>query len=271
MSNVVTKSKQALGRSLGSIGVTKSNLQIARLRKQFLAAKPGSVVNFAGYRIRITDGKSFYIQCKDEFVHQIYRFESSREDPFIIDGGSNIGMSILYFKQLYPAARIIGFEPDPAVFKMLEENLATNGIENVRVKNVGLGAEDGVASFVPDNSAGGRIMSSEASIEVKVERLSQSIDQPVDFLKLNIEGEELPVLQELERSNKLSQVRELVMEYHGWPTGEQRLGPILELLGRNAFRYLVHDFDSETGFATKPPFSWDTDKTWYCLVYAKRH
>jgi hypothetical protein len=105
---------------------------------------------------------------------------------------------------------------------------------------------------------------------VKVERLSKWIDQPVDFLKLNIEGEELPVLQELEHSNKLSQVRELVMEYHGWPIGEQRLGPILELLDKNGFRYLVHDFDSETGFATKPPFSWDDGKTWYCLVYAKR-
>ena len=133
MSNVLRKSKQALGRSLGNLGVTKSNLQIARLRKQFLSASPGSVVNFAGYRIRITDGKSFYIQCKDEFIHQIYHFESARKDPFIIDGGSNIGVSILYFKQLYPAARIIGFEPDPAVFKMLEENLAVNGIENVNV------------------------------------------------------------------------------------------------------------------------------------------
>ena len=109
MSNVVRKSKQALGRSLGNLGVTKSNLQIARLRKQFLNAAPGSVVNFAGYRIKITDGKSFYIQCKDEFIHQIYHFESGRKDPFIIDGGSNIGVSILYFKQLYPAARIVGF------------------------------------------------------------------------------------------------------------------------------------------------------------------
>ena len=270
MSNVVRKSKQALGRSLGNLGVTKSNLQIARLRKQFLNAAPGSVVNFAGYRIKITDGKSFYIQCKDEFIHQIYHFESGRKDPFIIDGGSNIGVSILYFKQLYPAARIVGFEPDPAVFKMLEENLAANGIDNVNVRNAGLGAEDGTAAFVPDNSAGGRIMNSEESIKVKVERLSKWIDQPVDFLKLNIEGEELPVLQELEHTNKLSTVRELVMEYHGWPTGQQRLGPILELLDRNGFRYLVHDFDSQTGFATKPPFSWDDGKTWYCLVYAKR-
>ena len=159
MRDAVRKSRQALGRSLGNIGLTKRSLQIARLRKQFLSAKPDSVVNFAGYRIRITDAKSFYIQCKDEFIHQIYHFESRRRDPFIIDGGSNIGMSILYFKQLYADARIVGFEPDPEVFKLLEENIAQNHIEGVTVSNTGLGAETGLASFVPDHSAGGRIMS----------------------------------------------------------------------------------------------------------------
>jgi FkbM family methyltransferase len=269
MHDAVRRSKASVGRLLGNFGVTKSNVRIARLRKQLLSASPGSVVNFAGYRIRITDAKGFYIQCKDEFIHQIYHFDSTRDDPLIIDGGSNIGVSILYFKQLYRNARIIGFEPDPSIYKLLQENISENGIEGVMIRNSGLGAQAGVASFVPDNSAGGRIMTAGSSITVKVERLSDWIDQPVDFLKLNIEGEELPVLQELETSNTLSKIRELVFEYHGWPEGEQRLGEILELLSRNGFRYLVHDFDNETGFATKPPFSWDSDTTWYCLVYAR--
>ena len=269
MSGTLKKSKQALGRSLSNFGITKSNLLIGKLRKQYWHAEPGSVVNYQNYRIRITDGPSFYTQCKDEFIQQIYRFEANRSDPTIIDGGSNIGMSILYFKHLYPNASIVGFEPDPDIFKMLQENVAMNKLSNVTVENAGLGAEDGTATFIADHSAGGRVASGENSIEVKIRRLSQAINGRVDFLKLNIEGEELPVLSELEASGKLSYVEQIILEYHGWPEGDQRLGKILDLLARNNFRYLIHDFDAETGDATKPPFSWGPDKIWYCLVYAK--
>ena len=269
MRGPLKKSKQVLGRSLSYVGITKTNLLIGKLRKQYWHAAPGSLINYAGYRIRITDGPSFYTQGKDEFIHQIYRFESTRTEPTIIDGGSNIGMSILYFKRLYPKARIIGFEPDPDIFKLLLENLETNNLRDVSVINAGLGAEAGTASFVADHSAGGRVLSGAEGINVEIRRLSDSIDHSVDFLKLNIEGEELPVLSELELSGKLSYVEQLVIEYHGWPDGEQRLGQILDLLARNGFRYMVHDFDNETGYATKPPFSWEPEKIWYCLIYAK--
>lgn len=270
MSGALRKSKEAIGRSLGYLGVTRRGLQIAKLRKQFWAADPGSVVEYAGYRIRVTDGRSFYIQCKDEFINQIYHFESVETRPFIIDGGSNIGMSIMYFKQLYPQAQIIGFEPDPEIFEILQENVRKNKLDDVTLVNAGLGAEDGTALFVADHSAGGRVSSKEDSTSsVKIQRLSSSIDRPVDFLKLNIEGEELPVLEELEAAGKLAKVKQLVLEYHGWANGEQRLGPLLTLLDRNEFRYLVHDFDNETGFATKPPFRIDAEKVWFCLVYAR--
>jgi len=270
MSSGLQKSKQAIGRSLGYIGVTRRALQIAKLRKQFWAAKPGSVVEYAGFRIRITDGRSFYIQCKDEFIHQIYHFDSDEARPFIVDGGSNIGVSIMYFKRLYPEALIVGFEPDPEIFQILQENVAQNKLEHVTLVNAGLGAKDGTAFFVADHSAGGRVASeNNSSTSVNIQRLSSVIDRTVDFLKLNIEGEELPVLRDLETSGKLAQVRQMVVEYHGWAEGEQRLGAILELLARNGFRYLVHDFDNETGFATKPPFTLDGEKVWFCLIYAR--
>src|SRR5512138_3563926 len=196
MSGPLKRSKQALGRSLSYVGITRTNLQIGKLKREFWHAPRGSVVNYAGYRIRITDGPSFYTQCKDEFIHQIYRFETDQPEPFILDGGSNIGMSILYFKRLYPAARIAGFEPDPEIFKILQENIESNKLQGVSIVNAGLGDETGRARFVADHSAGGRIITGEDSIEVTIQRLSDSITQQVDFLKLNIEGEELPVLRE---------------------------------------------------------------------------
>ena len=95
------------------------------------------------------------------------------------------------------------------------------------------------------------------------------IGERVDFLKLNIEGQELPVLDEVAHSGRLRNVRELVVEYHSWPNKEQRLGEILNLLDEQGFRYLIHDFDAETGRVTKPPFRWTPKTMWACLIYGR--
>lgn len=247
------------------------NWRLARLRRRTFAYSPrtSGVERFLGYTVRITDGPNFYMQYKDEFIRRIYHFEAQRPDPIIIDGGSNMGMSILYFKHVYPHARIIGFEPDPAIFRILQENVSRNGLTDVTLVNAGLSAQAGVVTFATDGSAGGHI-GGQTTVEVRMERLSDYLNEPVDFLKLNIEGEELPVAQEAAASGKLRNVREMVLEYHGWPDGEQRLGDILNLLDRNGYRYLVHDFDAETCGASKPPFRLTPQTTWFCLVYARR-
>jgi len=266
----IQKAKQKVGRALGELGLTRKSAQISQLRRKFAGAAPGSLVKYLDFELRITDGRSFFIQIKDEFVHGIYHFETENPCPVIIDGGSNIGVSILYFKQLYPNARIIGFEPDPAIFRMLSENIERNHLKDVEVFELGLGDSEGTTTFLADNSASGQFGEGENGITVNVAALSKYIDGPIDFLKLNIEGQELPVLEELEASGKLGHVRELVFEYHGWAESEQRLGELLNLLHRNGFRYFVHDFDDETGYATKPPFRWTPDTFWFCLVYAVR-
>jgi FkbM family methyltransferase len=262
--------KKPFRKSIENLGSIKRLLLLSRLRRKYDGLQPKSVVRYQNNEIRITDGPNFYVQCKDEFIQRIYHFEAARPDPLIIDGGSNIGMSILYFKSVYPAARIIGFEPDPDIFALLQENVTRNKLDNVTLINAGLSAESGTATFIKDDKAGGQVGEGKDSITVKVERLSKWLSDPVDFLKLNIEGEELPVLREVAASGKLDNVRELVLEYHGWANGEQRLGDILNLLDGAGFRYLVHDFDHETGHATKPPFKLTPETVWFLLVYAKR-
>lgn len=245
-------------------------LKLAASRIKTSEIKPGAVMRCLGYRVRITDGPNFYMQYKDEFINQIYNFDTLRNDPLIIDGGSNMGMSILHFKHIYPNSRIIGFEPDPTLFQLLNENLSVNNVCGVQLINAGLSAEDGETFFTPDGQSGGQISCS-GNIKVKMERLSTYLREPVDFLKLNIEGAELDVLNEVAQAGCLRNVSELVLEYHGWPQQEQRLGKILNLLDEQGYRYLIHDFDAETCPGSKPPFRLSADTTWFCLVYAKRN
>ncbi|WP_292517435.1 FkbM family methyltransferase [Methanoculleus sp.] len=229
------------------------------------------ITRIGSYRITYTDILSLYVEYKDIFCRLIYHFESEKPKPLIIDGGGCIGMSVLYFKSVYPEARIICFEPDAEIFKILQHNLTTNGLNDVTLINAGLAKDEGVLSFSSDNVDGGKIVqNSQGNMKIQTVRLSKYISGTIDFLKLNIEGQELAVLQEIEESGKLHNINEMVIEYHGWPDESQKLGELLTILDRNRFRYLIHDFDRETCSASKPPFRLHSQTTWFCLVYARR-
>jgi FkbM family methyltransferase len=231
---------------------------------------PGRI-RLDGLDIAYTDLMSLYMEYKDIFARRIYHFDSVKPSPRVIDGGGCIGMSVLYVKRVYPGAKVITFEPDDQMREVLVRNIAVNRLNNVDVIPAGLAGQEGTACFQPDGSDGGKMIEGSAGLTtIRTVRLSDYLVEPADFVKLNIEGQELPVLREVEASGRLSNIRELVLEYHGWADGPQCLGAILELLDRNGFRYLVHDFDHETNPASKPPFRLARPKTWFCLVYARR-
>src|SRR6476469_10191275 len=70
---------------------------------------------------------------EDLFVHEIYKFKSPVADPFIIDCGANIGMSVLYFKTLFPKAHILVFEPDENNYALLAQNCKVNNLQDVQL------------------------------------------------------------------------------------------------------------------------------------------
>src|SRR4051812_10056034 len=208
------------------------------------------------------------MEYKDIWHQGIYQFASENPAPRVIDGGGYIGMSVLYTKHVHPAARVTCFEPDPEIHAILRHNVEANGLTDVELVEAGLAEGSGSASFVPDGADGGRIVDDEGSKSVRTVPLSEHLEEPVDFMKLNIEGFELPVLEEA--GNRLRNVQQLVIEYHGWPDSRQRLGPILSLLDAQGFRYLLNHFDYATNGAVRPPFSVARDTRWFALVYAKR-
>ena len=232
------------------------------------------VVHFDGLTIHYADRPSLETQVKDILEQRIYDFTPRRSDPFIVDGGASIGVAALTWKRALPAARVVCFEPDPLALALLRRNLAANGHDDVRIVEAGLSDRDGTAAFRSDGADGGRLTTDpttrrSGTAAITTTRLSRFIDGPVDLLKLNVEGQELPVLRELEAASKLQYVERIILEYHGWPDSPQGLGQILDMLARHGFRYLVHDFDRATNPASKPPFRLRR-APWFCLVYAER-
>ena len=59
-----------------------------------------------GEPFQIPDTISFYFSYLEIFVEEIYRFQTTRPAPLIVDGGANCGMSVVYFKRLFPDAQL---------------------------------------------------------------------------------------------------------------------------------------------------------------------
>jgi len=229
-----------------------------------------------GFEVFINDRSNFHILHKDIFCRRIYHFEALRPDPVILDCGSNIGMSILYFKHIYPTARITAFEPDPSILPYLRENITRNGLTDVRIVEAALCGSDQTQTLYSDGKYGSSLLASEdleSALECKrytipCVRLCDYLTAPVDFLKMNIEGVEWEVLAD--SSNRLSNVNAMVIEYHHLPGLPRTLHKILALLDHLGFDYLINDFDAETNPYSQPPFRLHIDSRYYLLVYARR-
>src|SRR5262249_32185240 len=156
------------------------------------------------------------------FVQAPYFFESSNDQPLIFDCGSNIGMSILFFKKLYPNARIVAFEPDPFTFEILRRNITQNQLSHVDLHQIALTSRGGEIELFRDASTDRSSLTMSIlpqrhngpSIVVPARRLSEFISSDIDLLKIDIEGAEREVLNELATSGKLRNVKRLHLEYH---------------------------------------------------------
>ena len=223
-------------------------------------------IKISNYIIYLNDPLSFYYEFRDIFKNQIYYFYTEKKDPFIIDGGGFIGASVVYFKNIYPDSEILVFEPDKNALNFLHKNIETNQLKNIKVIESGLYSEDTELNFNPDNADGGKIDEA-GDLEIKVEKLSKYINKNVDFLKLNIEGAELEVFQDLDKNDKWKFINELCIECHSFKGEGQDLDEILKILKYNNFKYYISNFEG----SPKGKFCLDENTQFYLLVYAKKN
>jgi FkbM family methyltransferase len=184
------------------------------------------------------------------FDREIYRFDSEKTNPYIIDCGANIGLSVIFFKRMYLSAEILAFEPDAKAYAALAKN--TTDLSNVRIIQKGLAGMDGQVDFFSEGADGGRLATDHDTLSrssIEVTRLSPFLDKEVDLLKIDIEGSELEVLREC--ANNLGKVSKIFVEYHSLASKAQELGGLLRILKDAGFRYYIES----TGVHSTHPFS----------------
>ena len=226
--------------------LTGNGLDI-NLELSVISANPRSQrgsTNIFGKPFVYHDGPSFTATYKELFESNIYEFSPSKNARTIIDCGANMGLSVLYFSQNYPNHQIIAFEPDPEIFSILKENVATFNLKNVTIYQKAVWDKVEVLTFFADGKMGGRLKNSykhAKPIEIETVPLADFINEDVDFLKIDIEGAEGVVLNGFK--DILHKVRHIFFEYHNSIKDPQTLHKLLELVSSQGFTYYIKESD----------------------------
>lgn len=151
------------------------------------------------------------------------------KDSICIDLGANVGEITEHL--LDKAGRVYAFEPDPWAFSRLQERIGKN--DKAVLLNKAIGPEDGTLELYRDptfaedrqlRSQGTSAFQSESWGEGTPEKFSvemtdicrflRELGEPVDILKMDIEGAEVDLLEKLLASPEKAQVRAIFVETH---------------------------------------------------------
>jgi len=200
----------------------------------------------AGFTVQYLHAEEVALLADDIFRHEEYRFDCLRKAPRILDCGAHIGLSVLYFKRRFPNARITAFEPNRDTFELLMRNVRGNGFTDVELVNAAVSDEPGMLDFfVPrdplfwhwGDAAVKNLWYADGdwqAVEVPAVSLNAYLTEPIDYLKLDVEGLETRVLTA--SRDRLGLVRRLTVEFHGSRTNPgNRFAPLRSLLGEAGF------------------------------------
>lgn len=179
---------------------------------------------------------------EDTFEAAEYRFVERflRPAMIVLDIGANQGYyTLLSARKVEPLGKVLAFEPSPRELRRLKLHLWLNGCKNVEVSSSALGAvsgteelyvvlgtETGCNSLRPPD-----VSQPTSRLPVRVECLDDVLKargiNHVDFIKLDVEGAELSVLQGaqelLRRSPRpviLAEVQEIRTQPWGYRAAE---------------------------------------------------
>jgi len=136
----------------------------------------------------------------------------------VVDLGSNAGYSVLYFKSVYPSARIIAVEPHPQTFERLKLNtahLADVDLINAAVTDYAgkatlyYGKKSWAAALTASNDRPASAVVPAITLRDLTEELGLT---KIDLLKIDIEGAEDQVLAS--SASILKHTRLVIFEYH---------------------------------------------------------
>ena len=205
--------------------------------KQIRKIKVGKLVFF------FKNPFEFLITFQEIFQENIYDCQLN-ENPYIIDCGANIGISLLYFKERFPKSRVLCFEPDDMNFELLKRNVQVNKLTDVEIRKEAVWTEDTCLHFSNDANMASKVemANRENTRLVDAVHLDKFIKHKIDFLKMDIEGAEFQVLKSI--TNKLDLIENMFIEYHGTYKQSEEFLELLKIVNDAGFSFYLKEATS---------------------------
>lgn len=138
--------------------------------------------------------------------------------PLIVDAGANVGLSVCYFRDRYPKAKIIAIEPEDQNFRELERRADPSVIPI----QAGLANFDGYLKVVDPGLGADGFRTQKADSGVPAIRLATLLEQQEGepfLLKIDIEGFEADLFDD---SALLDRFYVIFFEPHDWMLPKKR-------------------------------------------------
>lgn len=165
-------------------------------------------------------GQIAFLEYYQELLsRKVVQFAKSREG-LSVDVGANIGYFSLLWAAQSPQNKVVAIEASPRVLPLLEENVQRNQLgEQITIVRAAVGKQEGEVEFDlgPESETGwGGIAKSRTEKTVKVPqvRLDDMIEEPIELLKIDVEGADTWVIQGAEKLLRAKKIRNICFEHN---------------------------------------------------------
>ena len=212
-------------------------------------------------KIYIESLEEFHI-LNEVFIKQDYGYKTT-DKVILIDIGTNIGITSLFFSGFDYIDKIYGFEPVEETYNQANYNLELNkDIHKVEsIKNIGLAKNDRKEIFSFDNTIKGNTgvrgalspnyskSKSANAVEVTLKDASDELSKIIDasdnkkiIVKMDCEGAEYEILENLKASKVLNKIDLILLEWH-----DEGYELIEQILLESRFNFITQNINTISG------------------------
>ena len=219
-----------------NIAKALGEIKIASLTKKL---NEPFVFCFGKWKISCLYNSHIGFLVKEIFVEEVYALHKSKEVSKILDLGSNIGLSVAYFKMRFPAAVIEAYEPDKNSFKLLQKNIQENDWQNVSADEMAVSDENGFlfSSSIEEKASVNSNFATSGMEESKIaaKDILEILKQNFDVIKMDIEGGEWKVLKKIIEQNLITKANNWFVEFHEIEKNKKQFEEILNCFKQNGY------------------------------------
>ena len=141
----------------------------------------------------------------------------------VVDVGGNVGYSCLFWCSTYLNARVLTYEPHPLHCELLSKHMEMNGYSGrVTLIPAGASAKPSTAVLTDNDIRSTVVQQQDAApfvsrpvIQIKMVDFFDTVGpEPIDILKMDIEGGEYDILQDPRFDEVAARCRCMTMEWH---------------------------------------------------------